>query len=270
MAQSNLNRIVPSRYTYANISSQHRKPGESATDFTVNFNNMQWSQDRMFELAIKAVGIPHEFYNVWEGANSIVFVSAFAGAPGEWLITVPPGYYTEAQLITVLQDLIVAETGVTTCTITVDSLTSIWTMECDVAWTFTNTPTLSTRSTFWRTIGWTKVDNSSLKVVQTFGGRAMLNRPQQIHVHMDIVEDQTLDSDKKLTELAEIVNMGETEYGGYVMQRANIANFVRFQYPEVRHFDEIRIYLTDQYDVPLSLPENFDTHYYVQLGLDNV
>lgn len=262
MAQSNVNLIIPSKQPYLSFGSQDRRSGTN-TDFVVAFNNTQWSQDRMFEAALKQITIPHEFYNVWPGANSIRVL-----APTVTDLVIPPGYYNQSSLISAIETALLTLPGVVSAVITIDALTNRWMLNTNipVALSWTGSDSIS------RTIGLYDAPNPDATPTTsfTFPGPPRLNRPSSIFVYCSLVEHQTIEGSTDLTELAECVSLHDTERHSVKTLTSDSGELTRFRWPEIRHLSSFRIYLTDEYRIPVHLPPNFDIHMYMRLGLHNV
>jgi len=260
MAQANLGGgLDTTRDPYVFFGSKDRYAG-SNTDFMVIFNNVQWGQDRMFEMRVKHISIPNEFYNVWPGANAINVL------PFDQTVTITPGFYNESSLLAELQTQLNLIVGMT---ITIDPLTRRWIFTASSPFSFDLSPTGGSDS-FIRTIGVDPYNQTADALVQTMPGPINLNRPGFVKVYNTLVEHPTIENSGDLTELMDLVSMAETEKHALKTLHYQDSDMAVFKWPEVRHLGQIRIFLTDEYNVPLFLPPNFDIFIGFKIGLQGV
>lgn len=263
MAQANLTGGVNATRNHFLCFGSHARTSGSNTDFTIDFNNVQWGQDRMFEISLKQANIPNEFYNVWEGANTIHMT-----VPSVNDLVITPGFYTEADLIQAVEDAVDSVIGAGNTTITIEPLTGKWIMTTtvNVALDYIQSDSIS------RTIGLYDHPNAvpSASTSLTFPAHPNLNRPGHVCIYMSTIEHQTVEDKSSITELMDVISLANTEKHAMASFSVDSKDLRTYKWPEVRHLNTVRIYLKDEYGLTLSLPPNFDIQLYFMMGLHKV
>jgi len=204
--------------------------------------------------------IPNEFPNVWPGADTM----SITDGTNTIVASFPQGIYTESQLQDTVCDAFESLPLVSTCSIAKDPLTGQWSIIADA-----NIQIIKAGSdTFLRTIGGDDGDvigDGSSTIVMP--GPVNLNRPQIIYIYMSIGESQHIDGTDNVTNLVTHMSNADTEKHALNTRNFTDATECIFHYPEIRHLNEFRVSLRDEYRVPLVLPPNFDVFFQFRLGL---
>lgn len=264
MSQGNLKSVCTTKQVYLYLNTSKRDSGTN-TDAKFSSNNQQWGQDRMFNFRVRQIHIPNEFYNVYDGANKLEFVTEFSSP---FTIQITPGRYTLQQLLDqVKNDLLVNHT-ITSSWIIRDGKV-YWIMGTNIDLIGEQVPETKTDS-LCRTLGFPLDNITNFKENEEKGPYVpFLNRPSIIKVFFDLVEDHTVDNNK-LTNLLDTISLATTEYGSLASRYYDQGNNVNFEFPELRHLNSFRIRLTDQFDIPLAMPDNFEVSLFLVLGLNSV
>lgn len=265
MSQGNLSSVCTTKQVYLYLNTAKRNSGTN-TNAVFTANNQQWTQDRMFNFRVRQINLPNEFYNVYEGANKLESQVGFSTQT----IIIEPGYYTATELLDEVKDKLEQIHTPLTATYTLDNRNRVtWEFDTNIDFFAENAPGTKTDS-FGRTLGFSSKDNTRFLATVPKGEFAvMLNRPNLVKVYLDLVEDHTIDNDV-LTNLLDTISLADVEYGSVASRYYDQGTSVKFDFPEVRHVNSFRIRLTDQFDVPLTLPENFETSLFLVLGLNSV
>lgn len=252
---------VPLREVYVVCNSLDDKSSSSNTNFGFSFAQVDGGQETLTDLTLVQAIIPNEFGNVYAQAQKL-----HVATPTATDIIISPGHYTEAQLIAELESQFVAIPGITTCSITKDPITGFWTITCDAP--FSIDSTLS--DSFIYTIGWIWSDGQdpSPNTTFTLEGTINLNRPHTTRIYLDGLQFQTMDA-KSLTttKLLHEFYLGDTEYGAIGQFIADVGTCSSFRFPEHRSI-VLRIRITDEFDVPLTLPSNKGVQLRFKAGLN--
>lgn len=94
-------------YEYLYIDSKHRKSHEVKSEMVVNLSSPILHAKSVRCIALSAA---NEFFNVFEGANTITFIMyKISTPPDSKTYTIPPGLYTIVDLIAKINSLILAD-----------------------------------------------------------------------------------------------------------------------------------------------------------------
>jgi len=264
MSQGNLKSVCTTKQVYLYLNTAKRTSGTN-TNAKFAANNQQWGQDRMFNFRVRQLYIPNEFFNVYKGANTIELSQGF----NRVAITITPGRYSSTELLNEFKTNLLDTINVNVEHVQANGNRITWTFDQVIVIHGQNVPDSLTDS-LGRTFGFPLNNDVIFNQGEPSGPYSlMLNRPNLIKVFLDLVEDNTVDNDK-LTSLLDTISLDSTEYGSAVSRYYDQGSNISFDFPELRHLNSFTIRLTDQFDIPLEMPENFEVSLFLVLGLNSV
>lgn len=117
--------LSDTRFTFIRISNRNRLPSSvSASDFDISLGeDVQLMGAKNFW--VHMCSLPHVFPNIYEGINDLTFNFDNGSSTGSGTVTVDPGQYTTAEVLSEIKTQIDAAATPGTITFTQDSNTSL-------------------------------------------------------------------------------------------------------------------------------------------------
>lgn len=272
--QNNLQGAVPRRYKYVAVRSvdaiDEAKEKNSA-QFSVDFNNTQFSQDRIINLSLKSVHFPNEFNNVYPGHNELLF--DLPGYPSGPLvkITLRTGQYTNAEMADLIIQTLSELGDPVNATSSIDSngvLTILFITPITGAKLIgVSDPTYSANFAISLGCGTPSSGNLLLPTL-TLKNPMNLMSPFAcgVWMYLNICDTQTIESNQAITTLAKILPLNVPTGECFHWEAVN-PEMTTFSFPEVRHLGRVTVSLRDIFGNHLSLAENQHMAYTFMIGL---
>lgn len=236
------------------INSENKTSGTTG-DFKVNFgNNLQ----KIRKLSPVSVQFYNVFYNVFSNSikqNNQFLISLDGGA--STTITITPGYYTAAQLMSAIAAAILASPLAATFTFTMNTITNkveIKTNATGTTWTLTNQTGSSVESNPWVLLGFP----SGTSISATGSTSTATYMPDMNHVKIAYIRSGALAPTNAFDEAGSFNNFVvacpvDQPFGSMVTWRCMQDVLCEIDYGRVRPLSEIDITLVDHEGVPLDL-----------------